>query len=97
MLTVIYKMQSLGEGQGSKPIAEYAVDKGLLDAMLELEEHQAIEKGQWKEKVEHSGSMDVNMLMARLRAGRQRNAEAKAARDAKSGLPAVPGERPPGA
>jgi putative insertion element HTH domain-containing protein len=81
LLTVTYKMQSQGEGKGSTAVPEYAIDTGLLDALTELKEHQAIEKGEWKAKVEYSGSVDINVLMDRINAGRKRVADEKVARD----------------
>ena len=53
-------------------------DKTLMDAMLELEKQAARECGQWSEKVEHSGSVD---LVARLAAARQRLLENSFASD----------------
>ena len=50
--------------------------------MLEIEEHSATEEGQWKVKVEHSGSLDINVLMDRINAGRKRVCEEKLAREA---------------
>jgi hypothetical protein len=41
----------------------------------------AIEEGQWTEKREAKGSVGMRDIMARLNAGRQRVAAAKAARD----------------
>jgi DNA-binding XRE family transcriptional regulator len=59
LLTVTYKMQSQGEGLGSAKVPEYAVDTGLLAEMLELEEHSAIDSGQWKEKDQTTAAAHV--------------------------------------
>ena len=42
----------------------------------------AIEEGQWTEKRDAKGSVGMSEIIARLNAGRQRVADAKAARDA---------------
>ena len=81
LVRVTYKMRSLGEGLGSEQTPEYFIDKDALDSMLELEEHEAIETGAWKAKVEHSGSVDINDLMDRINAGRKLVADEKVARD----------------
>lgn len=80
LLTVTFKMQNLGKEVGQVPIPEYAVDTGLLSSMLALEEAIAIEKGDWKKKIEHSRT-DINAVIAKLNAGRQRAADAKRQRD----------------
>lgn len=93
LLCVTYKMQSLGEGRGSKAIPEYAVDTGLLTAMLAIEEHTAIEVGQWNPKAAKAGDQIVSItqiMIERLHAGRQRVAEEKERRDA-AARPVLPG------
>lgn len=78
LLTVTYKMQSMGEGRGSAAVPEYAVDTGLLTAMLEIEEHNAIEKGEWKLKTVADTNVNVALtIVERLHAGRERLAKAK--------------------
>lgn len=84
LLCVNFKMQSLGEGRGSKAIPEYSVDTGLLQAYLDIEEHAAIEVGQWNPK-ERVTDVNVTVLMERLNAGRKRVAEEKEQLDKKSG------------
>jgi hypothetical protein len=82
LVCVTYKMQSMGEGLGSSKVPEYRIDSPVVDTLLRLYEHAATEKGQWQQKVEHSGSISIEETMAILRAGRQRVADAKAERDA---------------
>ena len=58
-----------------------------FDAALEVQikgtlKQAAIEEGQWTEKREAKGALGINVIMERLNAGRQRVADAKAARDA---------------
>ncbi len=87
LLCVTYKMQSLGEGRGSKAIPEYSVDTGLLTAMLAIEEHTAIEMGQWNPKTPKAGDQIISItqiMIERLHAGRQRVADEKERRDAAS-------------
>lgn len=43
----------------SQLVYEYAVDTGLLKALLDLEKQAAQDLGQWTEKQEHSGEMLV--------------------------------------
>lgn len=89
LLCVTYKMQSLGEGRGSKAIAEYSIDVGLLTAMREIEEHAAIEMGQWNPKAQTAGDQIVSItqiMIERLHAGRRRVAEEKERRDAAARL-----------
>jgi hypothetical protein len=52
LLTVTYKMQSIGDGESSA-IPEYAVDTGLLAEMRAIEIQAATEMGQWKTRTEH--------------------------------------------
>ena len=82
MLVETFKMQSLGEGQGSAAKSEYAVDTALVETILAAQEHVAILQGQWKQKVEHSGEIALSSLMERIHAGRKRVAEEKARREA---------------
>ena len=82
MLVETFKMQSLGEGQGSTAKSEYHVDTALVETILVAQEHIATLQGKWKQKVVHSGTISIQEVIATLNAGRQRVAEAKARRDA---------------
>lgn len=87
LLCVDYKMQALGEGV-SAPVPVYAVDTALLAEMRAIEQHAAIELGQWKLKTVNETTVTVlAAITERLHAGRQRVAEAKAKRDAAARQP----------
>ena len=83
LLTVTYKMQSQGEGLGSARVPEYSVDVPMLQEMREIEIQSATEKGQWKAKASAGDTnVTINVLIARINAGRARLVEAKRQREA---------------
>jgi hypothetical protein len=57
-------------------------DAALVAQICDVLKQAAIEEGQWTEKSEAKGSVGISEIIARLNAGRQRVAEAKAARHA---------------
>ncbi len=59
--------------RGLSGIDVYKFDAALMAERNELRERIAIELGEWKQKVEHSGSV----MVERLNAGRERVAKAK--------------------
>jgi len=91
LVCVTYKMQSLGEGQGSKAIAEYRIDTNSIDAYIALQEAAALEKGERRQKLEHVGAIDVHVLMKRINAGRQRAVEESLKRELALAAGAQPG------
>lgn len=96
LLTVTYKMlarvQTIGDGKKAKeirvmePVPEYAVDTGLLAEMRQIEEHVAIELGQWKLKTENTTKTLQLTIIERLNAGRHRVAK-RAISDGNTGAP----------
>lgn len=52
---LVRRKKKIGQGDASETVIEYAVDTGLLGALLDLEKQAAIETGQWTEKREHTG------------------------------------------
>jgi hypothetical protein len=76
LVTVTYKMQSLGEGRGSAKVPEYSIDNETPAQIAALLEQAAIEMGQWKVKVESETNLTVNLsIIDRLHAGRAANAQ----------------------
>ena len=84
LLTVTYRMLSridtVGEGKHqrevkvSEPVPEYAIDTGLLAEMRMIEQHAAVEMGQWKSRsvVENTRTIDATpaaLKLAQLFAG----------------------------
>lgn len=67
--------KSIGSGFDAQIVEEYAVDTGLLKELRAHEEQAARELGQWTEKTEISGSIDI---VDRLNAGRDRVARYRA-------------------
>ncbi len=57
-------------------------DASLVAQINDVLKQAAIEEGQWTEKREAKGSVGISVMIERLNAGRQRVADAKAARDA---------------
>ena len=57
-------------------------DSALEARLAEDLKQAAIEEGQWTEKRDLSATVGLNIIMARLDAGRQRVADRKVARDA---------------
>lgn len=80
LYTVTYKMRSMGEGLGSETVAEYSIDVAMLQEMREIEVQIQTHLGTWKQKVEHTHTVDVTRLMGLINAGRERVAEEKARR-----------------
>jgi len=81
MLCVTYKMQSLGEGQGSEAKPEYAVDTALLERTQALREEVATAKGELKQRPKHTeGAVSVTyaQFVTILNGARDRAAKAKA-------------------
>jgi hypothetical protein len=54
---LVHQVKSIGFGPNNHTVDEYAVDTGLLKAMLELEKQAAVETGQWSEKHEFEGEV----------------------------------------
>lgn len=83
LLKATFKMQHMGGDKESTRVDEYQVDSAMLDSFLAIEEHVAIQTGQWRPKVVNEGEVSINIIMAKINAGRQRVAEAKIADDLK--------------
>ena len=62
--------------------AVWKFDAALVGQINEVLKQAAIEEGQWNGTRGAEGGIDVNVLMARLNAGRKRVAEDRARRDA---------------
>ena len=62
--------------------AVWKFDAALVGQINEVLKQAAIEEGQWHGTRGAEGGIDVNVLMARLNAGRKRVAEDRARRDA---------------
>lgn len=84
LLTVTYKMQSMGEGRGSAAVPEYSVDTGLLQEMREIEDAVAAELGQQAtEPVSATATAQAVSIIERLHAGRERVRKAEEERKAR--------------
>jgi transposase-like protein len=91
LLTVSYKMQSMGKDSPSEAVPEYAVDTGMLTQLRALREEVAVAKGESQPKpVEVSGTVTVNVLIDKINAGWARVAAAKAERDRSALVPNDP-------
>lgn len=60
LLTVTYKMRAGTRDEPGEAVPEYAVDTGLIGEIRALNQHIAIEMGDWKEKREISGKIAVS-------------------------------------
>jgi hypothetical protein len=80
VVTVTYKMQSLGEGLGSKAVKEYKIDNETPAEIRANLEQAALERGHREPRKKDAGSstLTVAEYTEILNAGRQRVAEAKA-------------------
>lgn len=56
LLTVTWKMRTLGDKMGQEAIPEYAVDTGLLEEMREIEVQMQTHLGNWKRRIEYVDS-----------------------------------------
>jgi len=81
LLTVTYKMKSLGEGLGTEAVPEFRVDVGLLERLRELRDEVAIAKGEHKPKPVDPDEISLEESIETLLAGRKRAAEAAARRE----------------
>lgn len=72
LLTVTYKMQSMGEGKGSEAKPEFQLDAALLERTQALRDEVAIAKGEIKLKPKAdtgANVVNINILMAELDLG----------------------------
>lgn len=56
LLTVTYKMRSLGDGLGQEKIPEYSLDTGLLEELRQIEVQMQTHLGNWKRRIEYVDS-----------------------------------------
>jgi hypothetical protein len=89
LLTVSYKMMTRLDSSTdpptriTEPVAEYAVDTGMLAEMRAIEQQTAIELGQWKPKSQvENMAAQTSAIIEKLHQGRKRVADLKAKRDA---------------
>jgi len=86
LLTISYKMKSMGEGKGSEAQPEYSFDAAVIEKRMALREEVAIALGHIKLKPKMDiqvGAVNMTVLMAKINAGHERVAKAKAERDAR--------------
>ena len=91
---LVKTVKSIGSGDNAREVEEYAVDAGLLKAILDLERQAAQETGQWAEKVEHSGPEGGPVSFIEVRLGKPPDRRDDAGRETRPGvqLPQRPGE-----
>lgn len=65
LIVVRQKSLHVGEKEYST-VLEYETDTGLIAEMRNLMEHMAVEKGEWKQKIEHSGEIAQPMQVEKL-------------------------------
>jgi len=58
---IVKQVKIIGHGENAIRTEEYVVDTGLDAAMRATEKQAAQEAGQWAEKVEHSGDVNVSL------------------------------------
>ena len=91
-LCVTYKMRATGEAGKSEKITEYQVDTALFAEMRHIEEHIAMELGQWKQlapaEPANAGN-NLSITIAYLNAGRDRVALAQRALEAAEAINAT--------
>ena len=63
---LVHQVKGIGKGEDFQVIDLYMVDAGLLKEMREHEKQTAQELGQWTEKQEISGSIDVTDARERI-------------------------------